>query len=257
MPRTRVSGSGLLTRPCGRALAEVLVRLVHEAEATLKHAKPRLGVKNTDNISVVKCVGKHHKDILHEITDLIDEQSFDVIHADFSTSNAGVETNTLYIHKKDAGLTSRDERELLKDAIKAKYGSLSLDGKISVTPANHLSPSMTSTDPKEKPPASPLGMSLLRRQSLPTISSLSPSKREGETSPTSGSGGSSIFRRQSCQPTSKSSMSPPASPKLAAVNPPSPTLAAASSPTSSPKLAAASSPPSSPKAAAGSPPEKV
>ena len=79
---------------------EVLVRLLHESEMALAHSVPRLDQQQKQMINIVRCVGKHHKELLHEICDVLDAQECDVVHADMDTTTPGVDVNVFYIQNK-------------------------------------------------------------------------------------------------------------------------------------------------------------
>ena len=119
---------------------EVLVRLLHESEMALAHSVPRLDPQTKKTITIVKCVGKHHKELLHEICDQFDEQGCDVVHGDIDTDTSGQEVDVFYIHKRDLTALSADERALMKDAINALYISHKVEGHVSIEQAESFSP---------------------------------------------------------------------------------------------------------------------
>jgi len=109
---------------------EVFVRLLHESEMAIAHTIPRLG-ENKDIMCVVKCVGKHHKELLHEICDTIDAEELDVVHADMDVSEAG-DINVFYVQKKDETPLTSDKRHALKAALSHLYDSHALPFEVEV-----------------------------------------------------------------------------------------------------------------------------
>lgn len=126
---------------------EVLVRLVHE-QGTIGGQTRAPRFKDQEAISVVKCSGRHHKDMLHAVCDVIEAQKYDVIHADITPSSTGFDKNTFYIrHKEKAGNLTFSERDALCKAIQGLY----TDGRYSNSDGLYV----TVTGLAESAPTSP------------------------------------------------------------------------------------------------------
>ena len=98
---------------------EVLVRLVHEAEGNVAQQQPRF--KEKDNVSVVSSAGRHHKELLHAICDVIEENGYDVAHADLSQTTNGFDKNVFWIRHKNGSALNDSERGDLKAIIQNVY----------------------------------------------------------------------------------------------------------------------------------------
>ena len=59
-------------------------------------------------------MGEHHKELLHEVCDLIDDSECDVLHADVDRDAKGIEVCIFYILHKITGAIQSDERQALK-----------------------------------------------------------------------------------------------------------------------------------------------
>ena len=59
-------------------------------------------------------MGEHHKELLHEVCDLIDDSECDVLHADVDRDAKGIEVCIFYILHKLTGAIQSDERQALK-----------------------------------------------------------------------------------------------------------------------------------------------
>jgi len=118
---------------------EVMVRVLHPTEIALVHTVPKLEQSLKARVNVVKCVGKHHKELLHEICDHFDAENLEVIHADIDQEE-GEDVHTFYIKKTDEGVIASNERSALKDVILGLYKSHSVAGVVSITTGDHPSP---------------------------------------------------------------------------------------------------------------------
>ena len=126
---------------------EVLVRLLHESEMALAHSVPRLDMEQKQLISIVRCVGKHHKELLHEICDVLDEEACDVVHADMDTTTPGVDCNIFYIQHKDKTLISTEKRKQLKEQLQQLYASHKCSGEVTVELGTGSPPASPTTNP--------------------------------------------------------------------------------------------------------------
>ena len=94
-----------------------------------------------ERVCVVKCVGKHHKEMLHEICDLFAEDfKLDVLHAEVDVKDSGDE-HIFYVERTDerypdgsAKVVDRTMRHDLREAIRKIYGTHSFKGEVSVRP---------------------------------------------------------------------------------------------------------------------------
>merc|ERR1719486_468968 len=62
---------------------EVMVKLVHEYEAQVAHMKPHF--KSGEHVYMLRSIGKHHNEVLHEITREIERLHLDIVHAEVDT----------------------------------------------------------------------------------------------------------------------------------------------------------------------------
>ena len=130
---------------------EVLVRLLHESEMALAHSVPRLDSNAKKKISVVKCVGKHHKELLHEICSTFDANGCDVVHGDIDTDASGQEIDVFYIQKRDATALNDQERLTIKTAIQAQYASHKVEGKVIIEQGDSMSPPVSPASKASNP----------------------------------------------------------------------------------------------------------
>ena len=78
----------------------ILLRVVHESQMSIAHKLPKFD--HEERVVSVKCTGDHHKELLHEICDVLHAAKLDVIHAEMDTNAQGLEEHVLY--------TTRDRR---------------------------------------------------------------------------------------------------------------------------------------------------
>lgn len=144
---------------------EVLVRLLHESEMALAHTVPKLDdIKDKERVSVVKCVGKHHKQLLGEICEYIDRSKCDVIHADMDTTSDGKDVNIFYISRTDSAVITAEQRAEIKQSITDMFASHAVTAQVSVISGATLStPPPT---PSMRPEGSPGKRSDWKRGSL-------------------------------------------------------------------------------------------
>ena len=118
---------------------ECMVKVIHESEALVMHTVPTFDAN--ERVCVVKCVGKHHKEMLHEICDLFAEDfKLDVLHAEVDVKDSGDE-HIFYVERTDerypdgsAKVVDRTMRHDLREAIRKIYGTHSFKGEVSVRP---------------------------------------------------------------------------------------------------------------------------
>ena len=118
---------------------ECMVKVIHESEAQVMHTVPHFDAN--ERVCVVKCVGKHHKEMLHEICDLFAEDfKLDVLHAEVDVKDSGDE-HIFYVERTDerypdgsAKVVDRTMRHDLREAIRKIYGTHNFKGEVSVRP---------------------------------------------------------------------------------------------------------------------------
>ena len=56
------------------------MRVIHEGQMKMAHQLPQFD--HEEVIAVIRSTGQHHKELLHEICDVLHDQAMDVIHAE-------------------------------------------------------------------------------------------------------------------------------------------------------------------------------
>ena len=70
----------------------VMVRVIHEDQMKIAHQLPQFD--HEEVIAVIRSTGAHHKELLHEICDVLHDQAIDVIHAEVPLHH----TSTPHLH---------------------------------------------------------------------------------------------------------------------------------------------------------------
>jgi len=97
----------------------VMVRVIHEDQMKMAHQLPQFD--HEEVIAVIRSTGQHHKELLHEICDVLHDQAIDVIHAEMDTNAMGEEEHALYVSRCDDKPTDRAQRTMLRAAINELY----------------------------------------------------------------------------------------------------------------------------------------
>lgn len=97
----------------------VMVRVIHEGQMKMAHQLPKF--EHEEVIAVIRSTGQHHKELLHEICDVLHDQAIDVIHAEMDTNSMGKEEHALYVTRCDDKPTDRAQRTMLRAAINELY----------------------------------------------------------------------------------------------------------------------------------------
>jgi hypothetical protein len=71
----------------------VMVRVIHEGQMKMAHQLPTFD--HEEVIAVIRSTGAHHKELLHEICDVLHEKAIDVFHAVMDTNPLGVVEHAL------------------------------------------------------------------------------------------------------------------------------------------------------------------
>ena len=116
---------------------EVLVRLLHESEMQMVHTVPKIDAAVREQVNIVRCVGKHHKELLHEICDHFEAIGLVVMHADIDTDMRGRDVNVFYVRREDGRLFSDGERTELQKTLLGFYNTHSVDGDVTIEAAEH------------------------------------------------------------------------------------------------------------------------
>jgi len=75
----------------------VMVRVIHEGQMKMAHQLPKF--EHEEVIAVIRSTGQHHKELLHEICDVLHDQAIDVIHAEVPPRTAPLHhTSTPCLH---------------------------------------------------------------------------------------------------------------------------------------------------------------
>jgi len=96
-----------------------MVRVIHEDQMKMAHQLPQFD--HEEVIAVIRSTGQHHKELLHEICDVLHDQAIDVIHAEMDTNEMGEEEHALYVSRCDDKPTDRAQRTMLRAAINELY----------------------------------------------------------------------------------------------------------------------------------------
>ena len=130
------------------------MRVIHEGQMKMAHQLPQFD--HEEVIAVIRSTGQHHKELLHEICDVLHDQAMDVIHAEvpphrtaaprlhtvppsapclhtvpphrahamplqMDTNSMGKEEHVLYVTRCDDKPTDRAQRTMLRAAINELY----------------------------------------------------------------------------------------------------------------------------------------
>ena len=93
----------------------ILLRAVHDSEFKTAHQLPKFA--HEDRIVVIKCTGPHHKDLLHEICDLLFTANLEVIHAEMDVNDRALEEHVFYVSRADDIAMDRTQRAELRASI--------------------------------------------------------------------------------------------------------------------------------------------
>lgn len=77
---------------------EALVKVVHIDDCHLSHSF--VSFEHTEEIAVIKSTGKHHKELLHEICDLLAELKLDVLKAELD-HHGETDENVFYVERRE------------------------------------------------------------------------------------------------------------------------------------------------------------
>jgi len=100
---------------------EVMVRTMHASEMAILHTLPKLTSAQKESAIIVKCSGKHHKDLLHEMIDHFTEEMLEVLHAEVDDEN-GEEVILFWLkHEHDDKRLDQKEKVALKAKLKDIY----------------------------------------------------------------------------------------------------------------------------------------
>jgi len=97
----------------------VFVRVLHECEM-IKSAAVQL-FDNEESVSVIRCAGPHHPDLLSEIMDVFHRDKYDVLHSELDTNCNGVEEHVLYVEKNSKEAATSQMRLQLRTQIDELY----------------------------------------------------------------------------------------------------------------------------------------
>jgi len=112
----------------------IIVRMTHESEMNLAQKVPALAGQNSSlSIHVIKCTGKHQKELLSNICDTIDEHDLEVMHADMHVDETGLDVNTFYVAPIGEGVKLDEaKRKELQDALAAVYADKQVQGQVQI-----------------------------------------------------------------------------------------------------------------------------
>merc|ERR1719409_1686444 len=97
-----------------RLHGEVMVRTMHASEMAILHTLPKLNAAQKESAIIVKCSGKHHKDLLHEMIDHFTDELLEVLHAEVDDEN-GEEVILFWLkHEHDDKRLDQQEKVALK-----------------------------------------------------------------------------------------------------------------------------------------------
>jgi len=134
---------------------EVMVRILHSSEMALVHTVPKLNNDQRESVLVVKCTGKHHKELLHEICDHFDVSNLEVLHAEVDHED-GQDVNIFYIKRADGSVMSEKQSAQLSIDIDGFYRSHGAEGKVTISKADDSTkasrPSTTSSTTSSNQP---------------------------------------------------------------------------------------------------------
>ena len=117
-------------------------------------------------VTIVRCVGKHHKELLHEICDHFDAHGMEVLHADID-QEGGQDVHSFYITRCEEGAGAEpkklgaEERAALREVIQALFASHGVSGTVTVASGEHptnegRSPSVEGRQPSPAKPGRPV-----------------------------------------------------------------------------------------------------
>jgi hypothetical protein len=125
-----------------RLHGEVMVRTMHSSEMSIVHTVPKLSSEQKESTLIVKCSGKHHKDVLHEMCDHFADISLEVLHAEIDEEH-GQEVNLFWIRREDGVRIDEEAVEALRLKLKAIYAAHNVDGKILIGTNEESKPGLT------------------------------------------------------------------------------------------------------------------
>lgn len=134
---------------------EVMVRVMHASEMALVHTVPKLTKEQRESAIIVKCCGKHHKELLHEMCDFFDDNDLEVLHAEID-QEMGEDIILFWAQRSDSMVISTDQRAEIKDGLTKLYSSHSARGRIQIS---------SGEDQKRRPSVSAMSLIEQRRQS--------------------------------------------------------------------------------------------
>jgi len=140
-----------------------MVRMIHASEMTIVHTVPKLTSEQKASAVIVKCSGKHHKDLLHEMVDHYADAHLEVLHAEID-EEGGEEVILFWIKREDDMVIAASQREEIQEKLMSLYSSHSVTANIQIGDMDDWrnNPSLVGMHPMHDDPTTASGLSKRR-----------------------------------------------------------------------------------------------
>uniref|UniRef100_A0A7S2NN70 Cation/H+ exchanger transmembrane domain-containing protein n=1 Tax=Haptolina brevifila TaxID=156173 RepID=A0A7S2NN70_9EUKA len=110
---------------------EVIVRTMHASEVALVHTLPKFTAEQKESAIIVKCSGKSHQSVLHELVEYFAEDDYEVLHAEID-SDHDQQVIIFWLKREDAAFIYHEERAEIKKKLLAIYDKKEVHANVEI-----------------------------------------------------------------------------------------------------------------------------